>query len=74
MNNHAPEAVPAQLTEAKGTSLVRELFKSNFWMSGLAILKYIPRSFRVKAGRRNGFLHGIETQRVSEQGSSDCSC
>ena len=48
MNNHAPEAVPAQSTEAKGTSLARELFTSNFWMSGLAMLKYIPRSFRVK--------------------------
>jgi hypothetical protein len=48
MNNHAPEAVPAQLTEAGGTSLARELFTSNFWMSGLAMLKYIPGSFRVK--------------------------
>jgi hypothetical protein len=42
------EVVSAQLTEAKGTSLARELFASNFWMSGLAMLKYIPRSFRVK--------------------------
>src|SRR5215467_4011085 len=29
-------------------SLAREIFTSNFWMSGLAMLKYIPRSFRVK--------------------------
>ena len=48
MNNHAREAVPAQLSESKRTSLARELFTSNFWMSGLAMLKYIPRSFRVK--------------------------
>ena len=48
MNNHAPETAPAQLTEAKGASLARELFTSNFWMSGLAMLKYIPRSFRVR--------------------------
>ena len=48
MNNRAAKAVPAQLTEAKGTSLARELFTSNFWVSGLAMLKYIPRSFRVK--------------------------
>src|ERR1700746_759688 len=48
MNNHGPEAVPTQLTEAKGTSFAREVFTSNFWMSGLAMLKYIPGSFRVK--------------------------
>ena len=29
-------------------SLAREVFTSDFWMSGLAMLKYIPRSFRVK--------------------------
>jgi hypothetical protein len=48
MNDRAPQAVPAQLTESKGTNLARELFTGNFWMSGLAMLKYIPRSFRVK--------------------------
>lgn len=48
MNNHGPEAVPTQLTEAKGTSFAREVFTSNFWMSGLAMLKSIPGSFRVK--------------------------
>ena len=48
MNNRAREAIGAQLTESKGTSLARELFTSNFWMSGLAMLKYIPRSFHVK--------------------------
>ena len=42
------ETAPTRLTEAKGTSLAREIFTSNFWMSGLAIVKYIPRSFRVK--------------------------
>ncbi len=48
MNDRAPQAVPAQASESKGTNLFRELFASNLWMSGLAILKYIPRSFLVK--------------------------
>ena len=48
MNKVAPQAVAARLTESKGANLARELFTSNFWMSGLAMLKYIPRSFRVK--------------------------
>jgi AraC family transcriptional regulator, regulatory protein of adaptative response / methylated-DNA-[protein]-cysteine methyltransferase len=48
MNNHGPEAVPTQLTKTKGTSFAREVFTSNFWMSGLAMLKYTPASFRVK--------------------------
>jgi hypothetical protein len=48
MNDRAPQAVPAQLPESRGTNLFRELFTSNLWMSGLAMLRYIPRSFRVK--------------------------
>jgi len=48
MNERAPQAVPAQVSESKGTNLARELFTSNFWLSGLAMLKYIPRSFRVQ--------------------------
>jgi hypothetical protein len=48
MNKLAPQAFPVQLTKSKGTNLFRELFTSNLWMSGLAMLKYIPRSFRVK--------------------------
>src|SRR4029077_18281345 len=48
MNDRAPQAVPAQPRESEGTNLARELFTSNFWMSGIAMLKYIPRSFRVK--------------------------
>ena len=48
MNNRVPQAIPAQLTKSKGTNLFRELFTSNLWMSGLAMLMYIPRSFRVK--------------------------
>jgi uncharacterized protein DUF1569 len=40
--------VDVRVTEAKATSLARELFTSNFWLSGLAILRYIPRSFHVK--------------------------
>ena len=38
------------------TSFIREFFTSNFWMSGLAILKYIPRSFRVKQVDGNAFF------------------
>ena len=58
MNNGTHQAVPTRFTEAKTTNLVREIFTSNFWMSGLAMLSYIlsgivtfshmPRSFRVK--------------------------
>src|ERR1700740_352048 len=45
-----------RVTEAKATSLARELFTSNFWLSGLAILKYIPRSFHVKQVRGMAFF------------------
>ena len=48
MTSYRHETVPASVTEVDGTNLARELFTSNFWMSGLAMLKYIPRSFRVK--------------------------
>src|SRR5271169_5931756 len=48
MNNGTNQAVPTRFTEAKSTNLVREAFTSNFWMSGLAMLKYVPRLFRVK--------------------------
>ena len=46
----------AQLTKPRTTSFVRESFTSNFWMSGLAIFKYIPRSFRVKQVDGNAFF------------------
>src|ERR1700740_195728 len=48
MSNYPRDTVPAKSPEAKGSNLAREIFTSNFWMSGLAMLKYIPRSFRVK--------------------------
>src|ERR1700733_3282811 len=48
MGNYKQSIVPTWLAEAKGTRLAREVFTSNSWMSGLATLKYIPRSFRVK--------------------------
>jgi hypothetical protein len=48
MGNYTEETAPTRLTKAKGTNLAREIFTSNFWMSGLAMIKYIPRSFRVK--------------------------
>jgi len=48
MSDHTQETVPVQLTKPKTTSFIRESFTSNFRMSGLAILKYILRYFRVK--------------------------
>jgi hypothetical protein len=48
MNNSTHQALPTRFTEAKSTNLAREIFTSNFGMSGLAMLKYIPRSFRMK--------------------------
>ena len=47
MSDRTQETVPVQLTKPK-TSFIRESFTSNFWMSGLEILKCIPRYFRVK--------------------------
>jgi hypothetical protein len=48
MGNCTQETAPTRLTKAKSTHFAREIFTSNFWMSGLAMLRYIPRSFRVK--------------------------
>ena len=48
MSDRTQETVPVQLTKPRTTSFIRESFTSNFWMSGLAMLKYIPRYFRVK--------------------------
>lgn len=48
MGNYTEETAPTRLTKAKGSNLAREIFTSNFWMSGLAMIMYIPRSFRVK--------------------------
>jgi hypothetical protein len=43
-------------------NIVRALFTSNFWMSGLAIARYIPRSFRV--GQVDGNLFYTEEKRT----------
>jgi hypothetical protein len=56
MSNQTGVDLPAQLTKPRTTSFVRESFTSNFWMSSLAILKYIPRSFRVKQVDGNAFF------------------
>jgi len=48
MSNYSRVTVSARFPQAKGTTLARELFTSNFWPSGLARLKYNPRSFRAK--------------------------
>jgi hypothetical protein len=56
MSYRTQETVPVQLTKPKTTSFIRESFTSNFWMSGLAILKYIPRYFRAKQVDGNAFF------------------
>jgi Protein of unknown function (DUF1569) len=56
MSNQTGADLAARLTKPRTTSFVREFFTSNFWMSGLAILKYIPRSFRVKQVDGNAFF------------------
>jgi uncharacterized protein DUF1569 len=48
MASYSQETTPAELPKANGTNLGREMFSRDFWMTGLAIVKYIPRSFRVK--------------------------
>lgn len=75
MSNEIREVLPTQLTEAKGTNLARELFTSNFWMSGLAMLRYLPRSFRVKQIDGMAFFteskHGMGNQRPCEHQRGD---
>jgi hypothetical protein len=44
MSNRSDESMPAQQMK---TNILRELFTRDFWSTGLAIVKYIPRSFRV---------------------------
>ena len=56
MSNQTGEYALAKLAKPRTTSLVREFFTSNFWMSGLAMLKYIPRYFRVKQVDGNAFF------------------
>jgi hypothetical protein len=56
MSNHIGVDLQAQPTKPGTTNFVRESFTSNFWMSGLAILKYIPHSFRVKQVDGNAFF------------------
>jgi len=48
MGNYTDGTAPIRFAETKRTNLARELLTTNFWMSGLAMLKYIPGSFRVK--------------------------
>lgn len=51
MSGEARQMVPTEFAEASSTSLARELLTKDFWVTGLAILKYIPRSFRVQQVR-----------------------
>jgi len=74
MSNYTHETIPTQLTRVKGTSLVREVFKGNFWMSGLAMLKYIPRSFRVKQVDGMAFFTEEKRDEFSGPGSTDYFC
>ena len=48
MNDHAPQAISTEITQSRRTNVFRELFDVDFWITGLAILKYVPRSVRVK--------------------------
>jgi len=48
MDNYTDRTAPMRFTETKRINLARELLTGNFWMSGLAMLKYIPRWFGVK--------------------------
>ena len=56
MSNQTGLDLRAQLTKPRTTSFARESLTSNFWMSGLAILKYLPRLFRVKQVDGNAFF------------------
>lgn len=56
MSDDARQTLPAALAEAKRASLARELLTSDFWITGLAIVKYVPRSFRVKQVRGMAFF------------------
>jgi hypothetical protein len=56
MSNHARADLPAQLKKPRTTSFLRESLTGNFSISGLAIAKYIPRSFRVKQVDGNAFF------------------
>lgn len=57
-----------RVMEAKATSLAREFFTTNFWLSGLAIMRYIPRSFCVKQVHGKAFFtqakHDVFRNRV----------
>lgn len=48
MNDRKQSDVQAQAGETKRTSLAREILTRDFWLTGLAMLRYIPRSLRVK--------------------------
>src|SRR5258708_19880569 len=48
MSNYSRDTVSARFPQAKGIGRAQELFTDNFWLSGLAMLKYISRSFRAK--------------------------
>ena len=48
MSNWPQQSIPAQPLEAQSTNLVREIFSRDCWITGLAMLRYVPRSFRVR--------------------------
>jgi hypothetical protein len=56
MSNRTSADLRARLTKPRTTSFIRESFTSSSWMSGLAILKYLPRLFRVKQVDGNAFF------------------
>ena len=62
MANVTQETAPVRVTKVHATSFWGELFDRDFWITGLAILKYVPRSFRVK--RVDGMVFFTEAKYV----------
>jgi len=69
MSNQTGAEIQAELTKSRTTNFIRESFTSNFWMSGLAILKIHSTLVPREASGWERFLHRSETRRVSGQDS-----
>jgi hypothetical protein len=66
MSDDARRRLPAEFAEAKSTSLAREPFASDSWITGIAIVKYVPRSFRVKQVQGMAFFTEAKHKRNGE--------
>jgi hypothetical protein len=56
MSDETSANIPARFAKPGTTNLLQEAFTKTFWITGLAILKYIPRSFRIKQVDGNTFF------------------